>query len=584
VGSVRIKETAVSRLISLAAALALVLVRPDMLLAQQQAPQQPAAQQPGVQQPRVSTVVESADELYRQLDYVMGLTTPEEQKELPQIKEHFDVFLIGVDRKLPGRMDLLIDQHPFRYQLAVPVQNLAAFRQNNLRPLGLDHRQIARTLYHFKNKVWNGYMRLLHNYAIFGELNADVPIQMPHPRQAIQGVLQQGYAASFDLEIQDPAPVNQQQRRANFNHADGIRKVMLGALVQGKTETPNEFAVRKLTVEHQLDELERLYAEASQARVGWRLDTQQGRGRFELAVAPIPGTSLDNMIAALGQRPSRFTNIPRTKDTVLSARINHPLDQLRQDNFRETLQLLSKISKDEIAADTTRTAEQKDAAAQVVDLIYDLLDANLKAGLAEGFAEVQPRGNGRHTGVAAMQSVNGNAAIDILKQLAKTRANRQVQLNMDQQGDVSMHSVEVTEQEHPGYADFFGNNLLYVGTSKDAVWLAAGPEAVATLKTAIGQAAQPGQAGGAADLAIDAYAKLGPFVELMHKRVGMKGDPQRQKWRRLAIEAFQPGDDVLDLRIGRVDANLRGEMIALPGILRYIGKMFADFSKENLKD
>lgn len=538
-----------------------------------------AAQQPS---DRVSTVVESADELYRQLDYAMNLTTPQEQGQTKNLKEHFDVFLIGVSRQQPGRMDLVIDQRPFRYQLAVPVQDLPNFRANNLVPLGLDNRQIARTLYRFHNKVWNGFMRFdpATSYATFGELAADVPPTLPDPRLAIQPVLKRGYDAAFDLETDNPAPAAQQQRRDFFNQPQGVRDTMLSALVQGQNETADQFALRKLTVEHQLDELERLYAEATQAQLGWTLDPQQQQGRFELAVTPIPETELANMVAALGEESSRFAGIPRSEAPVLSARINHPLDAMRQDNFRETWTMLANIAKKDIAADNERNADQKKASNTLVDRIFDLLDANLRAGLAEGFAEVWPEGE-RHTGVAAMRSTDGTKAADIIQDLPATRTGRQAQLDVDKHGDVRIHEIQITEADHPGYREFFGDNKLYVGSSPEVVWFAAGPRAIEALKTAIDQAGQP--AGDRPiEPAVQMFVRLRPWVELIHKRIGMGGDPQREKWRRLALEAFEPGDDVIELTINRKEANLGGQMIVQPGLLRYIGKMFADFSRENL--
>ncbi|HUG89406.1 MAG TPA: hypothetical protein VML55_01145, partial [Planctomycetaceae bacterium] len=387
-----------------------------------------------------------------------------------------------------------------------------------------------------------------------------------------------------DLEVQNPAPMSQQERRDNFNHPDGIREVMLKSLEQGANESNDEFALRKLTVEHQLDELERLYAEAFQARIGWVLEPKESRGRFDLAVEPIPGTELASMVASLGQELSRFAGIPRAEGTILSARVNHPLDPMRQQNFRETFRLLADNAKRKIDADAERTAEHKNAAKQTVDDIYDLLDANLKAGLAEGFAEVQPREDGRHTGVSALRTVDGTAAVNIIQGLPAGRPGRQVQLDVDKHGETRIHSVQVMAQDHPGFRDFFGDDKLYFGTSQEVVWLAAGVDAIAALKTAIDQSAAPPANPPPVERAVALYAKLGPWVDLMHKRLGMADDPQRQKWRRLAIDAFEPGDDVINLRIDRAEANLRGDMLVQPGLLRYIGKLFADFSKENLED
>ena len=50
------------------------------------------------------------------------------------------------------------------------------------------------------------------------------------------------------------------------------------------------------------------------------------------------------------------------------------------------------------------------------------------------------------------------------------------------------------------------------------------------------------------------------------------------------MDAFLIGDDSLTLNLKRVGDHLEGLMIGQPGILRFIGKMMADFSKENFED
>ncbi|MBW3540330.1 MAG: hypothetical protein KY476_08670 [Planctomycetes bacterium] len=533
---------------------------------------------------RVTTALKSANEFYGDLDYVMGLTTAQEQKQTKNLKAYFDMFLIGLDLGQPLRMDLLIDEKPYRYRLAVPVQDLANFRANNLRPLGVENRQIAATLYRLSMEGgWRGYMRMLQQYALLGEFVVDVPAKAPDPRQALAPLIA-AYDLGFELENPDPEGNGQAARRKAFNHAEGFRKYSMDLLKQGQDEPDNDFALRKLLFEHQLDEFERLYAEAAHSKAGGIISGKDGKGLVDFTATAIPGTSLDEMIQALAKAPSAFAGIPQSKAPILSVRVNHPLDPMRRENFTETIDLLAKIARDEIAADTTRGDDEKAAANNVVRLVHQLVADTVKAGLADGFAEVSPTADGRHTGVAAMRAADGKLALEAIKLLPAARKGRVVKLDVEKAGDVAIHSVQFSSDDHPGYKYLFGDNMLYVGTSKDTAWLAAGPNAVEAMKTAIGQAADSEKAQPDPRV-IQFFAKLRPWVEMRHQRLADKDEnPERQKLRRLALEAFEPGDDTLDLEVRRVETGLTGKLQVLPGMLRFIGKVMSDFSKENLDD
>ena len=90
----------------------------------------------------------------------------------------------------------------------------------------------------------------------------------------------------------------------------------------------------------------------------------------------------------MGKRPSDFANVPRTEKPILSGRINHPLDPMRQENLKEFSEFFRRQTKETIAAEETATDEEKANRTKGTDLFFDLLNKNIEAGEFDGFAEV----------------------------------------------------------------------------------------------------------------------------------------------------------------------------------------------------
>ena len=106
------------------------------------------AQQPTLKQaaPSIKLVLPGADRLYKDLDYVLGLTTAQEQKQLPFIKEFgLDIFLFGVDRTRPIRIDALTDDKKIRYLTFIPIDNLKKFRKDNLDDASIGSKKLGQT-------------------------------------------------------------------------------------------------------------------------------------------------------------------------------------------------------------------------------------------------------------------------------------------------------------------------------------------------------------------------------------------------------------------------------------------------------
>ena len=526
--------------------------------------------------PRVQMISSNANHILEDLAWVMSLTSPEEQKQHPVLVDYLEIFLIGVDRTKMLRMDPVLTGSVERYRSSVPVADFDQFRTRNLEPLGMDVRRIARTLYRLKmQEDLIGYMRYEGEYATFGEQKDDVPVDLPDPRSDVKHLIEPGYDLAFDGRNQTEGIT---ERHGYFPE---IRAQRLEKLKRGENESDEEFAVRRVSADNSLDMEERLYAEAARLLLGLTIDRVKQEARLEMRVDPLEGTDLAKEINSYGQRPSDFANVPRgTENNILSARINQPQDNMRQENL---LALLAAMRTRELAQTKTSAEfneDQRKVMLEAVNMFFDLAGEGVKTGLIDAFGEGQTLAGGKHTLTAAARTADGTKVIQLLELLPST-GDVKVDLNVDEAGGVKIHRTGLPKLHQAWFQYFFGTQELYVGTEKERVWIAAGEGALDNLKAAIGQVTGDAEPGPADAPYLDVSVHPGPWMELRQFR---KGADENEKIRKLAIEAFKPGDDLMTLVLKRVDQHAEGQLHGQPGTMRYLGKMLADFSKENLDE
>lgn len=525
--------------------------------------------------PRVTIIQSGANELIKDIEFLLKLTTPEEQKQLPVVKEYLEVFLPGIDRTLPIRVDLKFGNPAMRYVSSFPILNneFDGFRKNNLQGLGINSKKKG-GLYELSS-AFTGWMNYAAPYATIAEVQGDLP--SGDPRTDIKDLLAKNcdvVAQGRNVKIDADA---QADRRKDFQNT---RKELLGALKKKKEESEADFELKKKLFEYQLDEAERFFVESESLTLGWITDGEKEQGTLEIELAPIAGSSLETVIAGLGTTPSYFAGIDRSARPILSARLNHPLDEPRQKSLLDLADVLKTRAKDAADASTELSADEKNASKKLADMVFDVLSAGTKAGLLDCFIEVHANDSGKHTLVSGFRTADGTAVTEMLKIFPDSRKGRAAKLDADQEGDVKIHEVTISEKDHPHYQTFFGGPVLYVGSSKEAVWCAAGENALAELKAAIKKRAEASAKPAEAPFA-ELYVKLEPWLKLREERDPQQGNP---KFRKLAIEAFSPGADVVSLQLSQKDKKVVGRLVIEAGILRFAGKAVADFSRENLDE
>eukprot|EP00913_Durusdinium_trenchii_P023377 g21955.t1 len=528
--------------------------------------------------PNVTITQSGADNLYQDLEFIL-LSNPKNDKAWKDLKAYIDVYLNGMDRDRPVRVDVVLGEGPTRFNFALPIKDRAQldeFIKKTLAPIGLEFKRSLGTLYRCRTNVFTGYLRFKHKYAVIAEKKADIPFSMPDPIKGVRDIVAK-YDVALHAKNTKTAGPDLMTRRTWFQNN---RKEIEPALKQKKDETESEFKIRKMLLRHQLNEAERFYAESEELLLGWTTDVTKKEGRLELLLTPISGTSLYDSMQQLGVKPNHFANIKRAEKSILSVRINHPLDSKRQSHFIEAFGAFRDLAVEKINANTKHTAAEKQAGTKVADLIVKLLTANVEEGMFDAFAEVHENANKKNTAICGMRTKDGTIVVDILKEYAKTGADRKVKLDVAKEGDVRIHTAHIDIKQHPSFSFFVGDDKVFIGSSKGTIWMASGVNALDELKAAIKKTAEPNK-GNPADPFVDVFVKVGPWLQLHQERRGNEGDVEARK---NALEAFKPGIDNFTLQLRREKESVVGEMLVQADILRYAGNVIAKILKEQLPD
>jgi hypothetical protein len=533
--------------------------------------------------PSVTVVVAGADEILADVKYLLMLTDTNEQKQWKVLKDYLEVFLIGVDPKLPTRVDMVFDEKANRTVWTIPVSNFDQFRKNNIAAILTPRiKNIGGGWWKLgsgKPADFNGYMLYAPPYALIGETQDDIKRVPADPRPSAAPFLARHFALAVDVQNKLTDSAAMAKRHDLFKTT---RKQTLSALKKETGETPADFDLRKKATEIEMDELEWFFTESEHALVGVTIDTKKELGRTDIELTPIANTALAKNVAELCTKPSLFANVERSKQPTLAFSVNHPLGDVRKKAAVAMSSLIRDRLKARVDSDEKRTAEQKGAAKQMIDKAYAMVESGINAGNADGFIDVHPGASGKNIFLAGTRTADGTKLDEIINMMPKAYEGATVKLNVAEESGVKIHSIEFAKGKHPYWSDFIGADLLYVGSSKDTLWAAAGEGSLDTLKTAIKKTKQPAAAGSEKAPWLELIVRLKPWIdESLSQPPKKKGADHYPK---LIQAALQSGDDQLSVRMTREGNKIVGVAEIQKGILRAAGKIASDFSRENLDE
>lgn len=522
--------------------------------------------------PNISLAQINADGMIADLKYLV-LDLADDKKGWSNLEELLPSFLEGIDKTRPLRIDILLGENQKeRYRLILPISDLGDFR-DNLEIFEISSKKQRNGPYILGN-LFEGFMKYLQNekYVVISEKLSEVN-EIDDPLKRIEGLLKEKY--DFSALITNEKEGVEDRKKSMTS----TRKQLLAAVKKKRDETDNAFELRKLAFTHQMDELERLFVESEKMVIGWTTDAPANEGRLVFTLKALEGTSLDASIKQFATKPSYFANVPVKMDGILNGRINHPLDEMRKENFTAFYKLLLPSLQDRIDANKDLTDEQKTSGKKVAALIIEMLDAGKETSLVDGFIDSNSTTDGKYTLLGGIRSADGAKLKEIVELLPKVMKDQTVETDVVNEESLKIHKINIKTEYKAGFDELFGTGeALYVGSTPEALWVAAGPDSIKRITDASKLVKEPAPEKVSPEV-IELNVKTLPWLKMVNKLRGEKGN---QEIREMLIKSLTSTDDTFSFVMKREGETIDGKAKLDKGILKFIGNVIAKFSKETL--
>lgn len=545
------------------------------------------------------------DVLKADLQKILDLTDKAEQRQWQNMADFIDTFVYGVDYGNPLHVEILIGVDPISYLLMLPLEDGFQTFRENIEGLGYELRRDAdeSSLYQFNMQFDSGapaegedegledlgwirvtkdpsYMLGLLTYkkSTLSQLR-DFVLKSAVPNDSPETGL------SAELENTEHGADSVASRRESVQ---AFRSARIEAIMQRPDETENSWQLRKLVTRHLMDELERVLAESAKVKLHADLNgTDDAKLEFNGDLVAIQDTRLDKAVGEFNAQPSIFAGIRKPSDSALSLRVNHPVDEMRMAAALELVELVQGQLKERLEAGD-RSQKEKTAVGRVLEKAAEHLNAGIRGGWLNLFVESVPTSGGKFTTVAGYRSPATAAVSELLPELAEIGSGAEVEMNVATAGNTAIHRVRLGS----GISETLDRLLsesedAFVGVAEDRIWLATGEGALKQLQDAIAAAKTEEE-----ESCLHLEVRMLPWTEQLIRFYGGKEAPEdfeelnafkaAERRRARAAEAYGQGADTVVFDAHVKDGHVLSSLILNTGIVRFIGKEMASFSKENL--
>lgn len=516
----------------------------------------------------------SSDGLIADLEYMVNELAKKKKQWANNIQPNIELFLDGVDREKPIRVDAMFDEKQGEYYRPYfPIVDLALFR-NNLDALGITSRPVARNLFQLE-QAFNGHMRVLSDYAVFAptEWKEIIPDDLTSPEVEIENIVAPTYDAAVKIE-------NSADRiQARHDSLKAVRANSLAEVKKKSTESAEEFELRQILAENQLAKLSNLYAELKYLEAGWTTDSEKNEGRGKLIMEALEGTPLAESFNRIPNLETRFHGLKQVDNFVATGRITIPVSPRGQERLQRTYDAYHPVIDQKIDNHESMDASQKKASKEAVNKVIALLEKNLEMGQFDSFVQMRKgKKKNTHEAIFGVQMTDGKQVDEIVKLLPKVYSRYVLKADVAQAGAFAIHHIKLEDEVPPMLESLFGAPLdVYVGTSENILLVAFGSNSLEWLKQVAGEleTSEPTTS----PLFLTFKGQMGPFANAL---TALKPNENRPKLREMIVEAFTQGDDYIEMSDTFKDGQVHGEVKVEPGLLRFLGLAVAKFAEENL--
>jgi hypothetical protein len=433
------------------------------------------------QKPVAVVAIESVDQLFKDIDYLAEAAGQADATMM--VKGMAGPFMEGLDKSRPIGAIVTTDGAEFRVVVFVPVTDLDTV----LKPLA--------AILGPPEDAGDGVLKIAGGQAFVKEAGGwafiaqqpDHLSDLPADPKALLDGMDQKYALAVRGYVQ--------------NVPEAFRTMAIGFIKQGMAPVmqrqPGEeeaaAAFRRRMANLQLEQIEMVMKEMDQMTIGWAVDDQAQETYLDVEMTAVPGTKMAEQMAQAAEATSNFAGFVRDEAAVVIHAVSKigPSDQEQMTGMVQTLR-----------ANTAKAIEEEDlgaegeqAAKDLVNNLFDVLDATVKGGKMNVGAALLLEDKSLFFG-AGLQVADGSKIEDGLRKLAELAKDEPdfpgVNFDADTHAGVSFHTMAVPVPEDEAEARaMFGETLnIVIGTSDSAAYFAAGTNAAATLKKIIDDSAQ----------------------------------------------------------------------------------------------
>ncbi len=365
------------------------------------------------------------------------------------------------------------------------------------------------------------------------------------------------------------------------NVPEGLREKFLGQVKQGiqkdaarhRDESSEEFANRKKIIDQVEPYLTRVFSELDQVVFGWGLDRAAGKTFVDVSVTAKPGTETAEEMGLAGKCMTNLAgfHVPGAAFTAAWAGRMPAAKQAIAASVIAAARSkgLSDIEK--------KSPEDKRALGkEVLNGGADVLQKIVKSGHVDGAAAVLI-GPKAATALLAGYVADGGLLDNILHVVAKAvfadhpELEQFVTLDAEKNGSINFHKISIPLPQDSGDAEnvikLVGEKLdIVIGLGKEYAYLAAGRDAMASLKKAIEGSAS---AGATSVVPLEVSLAVKPVVGL----VAAVSKQAAQAAMAESVLKKTPGKDHISLCVRPISDGVQVRLEVEQGLIRLAGHL-----------
>lgn len=394
--------------------------------------------------------------------------------------------LQGLDKKRPIGLLIRTDDQQFPAQLVLPVTDLTQLLKSLEPTLGPAKEKEG--VYQLESGDRTFYLKQVGEWA-FASIDANSLSNLPeNPLEAFGG-LQEQYDLGIRLTVKNIPAIFRQMGIGL------LQSLSQQGLEKRPNETDEQLALRTQAFEQTMKQLNQLVNELDTVVAGLKLEGKEGKAALEGVVTAIEGTDLAKQYAAAMQATETNFGGFLAEDAALTWSAAQKVPEANVGQLEASLATARESALKDL--ENQELSEQDLALAK--DLLGQLLDV-VKATIQGGKIDV---GGAVKLAPDALTVIAGGHLLDtakvdtILKKLVEKatadepKLAEMIKLNAEEYQGIHFHRVTLpleSMEESEVLEKLVGKELeIFVGIGPESVYVAAGRDALETLKKAIDQ-------------------------------------------------------------------------------------------------